>query len=314
MNTIHIAFASDENYVPHLAAVIASILTNAEKEDDFHIYVLDGGIQPESQQKIKQLEIIHSSAIDFLRPDLNVLKDCPEIAHFSKNAYSRLLLPDMLPNLDRILYMDCDMIVTSSLRSLWKSDFQGKSLAAVEDLADEFPIRYIHKLGLKYRMNFESSSFNSGMLLINLDKIRKNSSFRKTIQWIEQNQEKLVLPDQDGLNVSFKDDFIPLPFKWNIQIQPSWFELLNKKQRKEFQEYENLVKNPVGIIHYVSGIKPWHWGYWEPAGKLYWQYLALTQWKDLKPQGNWKVKLLNLIRQNKVYQFLKSIYFNSPFC
>ena len=163
-------------------------------------------------------------------------------------------------------------------------------------------------------MNFKSSSFNSGMLLINLDKVRKNNSFQKTIQWIVQNQEKLVLPDQDGLNVNFENDFVAMPFKWNIQVQPGWFELLSKKQRKEFQEYENLVKNPVGIIHYVSGIKPWHWYYWEPAGKLYWHYLAKTPWKDLKPQGNWKVKLLNLVRQNKVYMFLKSLWFNSPFC
>ncbi|MBR0190709.1 MAG: glycosyltransferase family 8 protein [Thermoguttaceae bacterium] len=314
MNTIHIAFASDENYVPHLAATIASVLSNSENENDFHIYILDGGIRPESQQKIRELTKIHPSAIDFLKPDWDILKDCPEISHFSKNTYARLLLPEMLPDLDRILYLDCDTIVTTSLSPLWKTDFQGKSLAAVEDLMEFFPVRYLQNLSMRKRLALSSTGFNAGMILINLEKIRNERLFQKTILWIGQNQEKLVVADQDGLNVIFENDFVVMPFKWNIQVQPGWFELLNKKQRKEFQEYENLVKNPVGIIHYVSGIKPWHWYYWEPAGKLYWHYLAMTPWKDLKPQGNWKVKLLNLVRQNKVYMFLKSLWFNSPFC
>lgn len=273
--TISIAFASNEHYVQHLGCTIASILANAHNDESFCFYVLDGGITWESQEKLRTLVGKKAVELHFLKVDKRLVEDLPEIAYFSLNMYSRLLLPQLLPEVNRLLYLDCDMIVTTSLAELWNSDLQGCSLGVVQ-AAFEWDKNINEKR--KEHLPIHAPMFNSGMLLIDLKKVREEGLFGKTLEWI-RDTEILVWPDQDGLNVIFEKDRVLLPQKWNIDL----CNLPNLSSDCIGEELFQLKKNPVGIIHYNSSQKPWNLDYVGMFPEYYWKYLKETPWKDYRP-------------------------------
>ena len=263
-STINIALASDENFAPHLASLVASILVNSRSDEQFSFYVLDGGIKPESKKKIQSLVSLKPFEIQFKAIDFGILENCPNIEPFSKNTYSRLLIPQMFTELSRILYLDCDMIVLDSLAELWNLDMQGKSLACVKENksgADQsFQLKLILELdGISF--------FNAGMLLINLDKIRQEGSFRKVLEWTADHKPLVMWADQDGLNAIFRDDWIPVSDKWNY-----------------VSTMTNQSETRPTIIHYLTYRKPWHVQYEGQFQSEYLKYRDMTPWKGMALQ------------------------------
>ncbi|MDO4628486.1 MAG: glycosyltransferase family 8 protein [Planctomycetia bacterium] len=295
---INIAFASDNGYVQHMGCCIASILANSRAEEQLHFYILDGGISEENKNRVEKLRQISPCEIEWLKPDMNLLKGCPIISHFSINTYLRLLLPEMLPNVDRLIYMDCDMIVTSSLAELWTTDLQGRSLGVVSEFLeytqDENYQRY------KRDLNYEVT-FNAGMLLMDMTRLHESQKFRTALQWTIENAERIACADQDALNTVFADDCLYLPFRWNIQIRPQY--VMKCLPFVKDEEVKRTLAESVGIIHYLSGEKPWHYLYYEPQRGFYWKYLQLTEWKDYRPERpKFKQRLKYFKSTNPYYQ------------
>ena len=328
MCNIRIAFATDEKYVQHMGCVIASILINATEDETFSFYILDGGITPLSKQKIESLSQLHACNIIFIPVDLDTLEKCPVISYYSLNTYLRLLLPDLLPDIDKILYLDCDMIVTSSLSDLWNAELGDASIGVVEEYVEIFSQEYqsetwhvkipciqqicqfAYKTILpsdKARLGLNALSFNAGMLLINLKKIRRQGLFHETIKWIEKHSSELVFADQDALNILFQNDLKKLPIKWNIQYQLCWDHIYVLKDWHKKKCFNNILDNPVGIIHYVSAAKPWHSFYKSKLGDEYWKYLAYTPWKDYIAPDSKELNAVRFRNTNKIYGLIKSL-------
>lgn len=260
MTHIKIALASDEKYMPHLATTIASILCNAMDSDELTFYVLDGGISVESKNRFDQLQKLKPFTLNWLPIDFSLLEKCPNISYFSKNTYSRLLLTELLPDEDRLLYMDCDIVVTTSLSELWNADLQGNSFGCVYDKGANSPACTT----IKQRLNLEHTYiFNAGILLMDLQKICQNRLFQKTLKWIEENSEIITWADQDGLNVIFQDDKLRLPDKWNVSA---------------VRTVSSELKELPAIIHYMGTQKPWQLAYRDLFGWYYWKYRDLTPW------------------------------------
>lgn len=327
MTEIHVAFATDEGYVQHLGCTIASILANAHPDEYFHFYVVDGGISEDSKQKLAYICENAPGVIQFLPVDLSKLDDCPSISYLSKSTYLRLFLPDLLPHLDKLIYLDCDMIVTDSLADLWNFDLKDKSIGVVEEFIETYSKYYLENTWRLYIPGFSTlcdkvyqtilpltsrhhklkeAGFNAGSLLINLAKVRQQGLFHKTIEWAEQNASILKYADQDALNVIFEDDLVKLPFKWNIQYQLCWTTIPLLKNWSHLPPFNNILDNPKGIIHYISGAKPWHYYYKTPIGDLYWKYLSLTPWKDYVPPKDKKLRGVKFRNTNYWYGLLKS--------
>ena len=119
MNKINICVSCDDNYSKYAGVVIASALANASEDDYLSVYVLDGGITQEHKEEILSLKSIKECDINFVEIDQSLFDEYAKIkthSYITIATYYRLKLPTLLPNVDKIIYFDCDMIINSSLK------------------------------------------------------------------------------------------------------------------------------------------------------------------------------------------------------
>lgn len=276
-DTIKVCLSSDDNYVQHLGVTIASILKNKNNEDKISFLILDGGISDENKEKIKALRSIADFEISFEKVDNSLFKLCPiqDWTHLSIVSYYRIVLPDIRPNWDKIIYLDCDIVVQGSLKELFEIDLGENYLASVVDISSE---KHAKRLGIK-------RYYNSGVLLINSKKWREDNVTSMLFKWIENNQEKIVLHDQDILNTALNDDIQELDECWNTLY-------LTRSIKEDKTKLENAK-----IIHYIDKKKPWLRYNGDKFSDKYIYYLGFTQWK-------------NFIKKYKIQVMPKSIIMN----
>ncbi len=273
---MHIFFAINNAYTRHLCVTIASILKNSTPLDDFCFYVLNNGdITKESKNKILELCNLKQFELEFITVDDTLFNECKmseACPHITRETYYRYIIPQFKPNLEKSLYLDCDLIVEDSLNLLWNTDLKDNYVGAVEEFW----------LGAKnyYKENFDiDHSFNAGVLLINNKK------------WIEDNiAEKLFInteilnlqgknkwQDQDVLNYTFKDRWLMLDPICNLQS--SCF--MHKNATSYSDKKINIAIQYPSIIHYTGGGKPWLvLGCGHPLWQRYWEYIKFTPYKE----------------------------------
>ncbi|ECQ7164294.1 glycosyltransferase [Campylobacter jejuni] len=273
-STMHIFFSSNNNYAQHLCVAIASILKNSSRLDNFYFYILDGGIDEGNKKKILYLRTIKDFEIEFIKIDKGLFKECllsVECPHITQEAYFRFIIPKIKPELDRCIYLDCDVIVEDSLNLLWNMDFENNYILAVEEFWRDGR-RY-------YKNNFSlNDCFNSGVMMINITKWKKNNIvsqlFFKTK--IVNLQNKLKWVDQDILNLVFQNKWKKISPRYNAQSPIVSYDQLDFLSFQEELIYARYF--PV-IIHY-TGVKPWDENCSHPMADKYFKYLQLT------PYGN----------------------------
>ena len=259
---INIVLASDNNYIQHLGVTLISILENSKKTTKIAFYILEDGINDENKKKLKSISEKYGANIIFCYINKSLTINFPEMGHLSRATYFRLFIPWIIPQeIQKIIYLDCDLIVLKDISSLYKINLQGKSMAAVEDVKSQEIIRIYFYPNLK-------KYFNAGVLLINLDSWRKKNITQKAIGFINQHHHNLTTADQDVLNCLLNNDWLEIPRIYNLDPKHSTINSLP-------------TKNTV-ILHYSDTIKPWSYLYVGKNKKYYFQYLALSPWKNFK--------------------------------
>ena len=183
--------------------------------------------------------------------------------HITQAMYYRYLFADLLPkSVKRLIYMDADIICKDDILPLWQLDLQGKVLAAARDYGED---RSCDRIGLK-----NGRYFNSGVILMDLTKWRRQKLTQKLFRWLEQvGSTKILWGDQDALNGVIDGAFTELPKKYNCIV------INNTTLNEELQAV---------IVHYIDYVKPWHSYYVDSDAKeLYWQYVKKSLWSDLRP-------------------------------
>lgn len=277
-DSIHIVFASDDAYVQHLGVLLVSIFEN-NKDESITVHLLSDNISAAKKALLSQVvEEQYKQKLLYYEMDKALFKDFPLRAkdHISIASYYRLKLPDLLPKeISRILYLDCDMIVTGALRPLWDTDITGMAVAAVMDNLSFMPETF-RRLSLPAGDKY----FNAGTLLINLDYWRQEDVFEKALQIAEEKSDALLWHDQDILNLLFHKNWKQVPFRWNVMntlMRPLPFYT-----PALIGEIDKEVKHRV-IIHYTCAWKPWIYPCDNPLCFEYYKYLALSPWKGFKP-------------------------------
>lgn len=303
MSQIQIVAACDDNYVQHLGVMLCSLLENSEKRNCIQINVIDGGISYENKNKI--VDFIHNkyhANIKFLEIKPEIYSQFPVSYHFTHTIYYRISIPLLFDNsVDRVLYLDSDIIVEDDVSKLWDIDLSNYFLAAVES-------PNVERNYCDLNMPEDSKYFNSGVLLINLEKWRQHNITEKTIKFIVNNQDKITWWDQDSLNSVLCNKWLPLPLRWNQQSY--FFEPHRYKQNSNNPDFMDAIKNPA-IIHYSSMRKPWEYISRHPHKNEYFYYLSLTPWQYFKPKVNLIIYFENIIRNyipKSIYKFIKLIY------
>ena len=266
MQNYNICFSLDSKYTEQFCVSAVSILKNSNINDNINFYILDGGLTEKDKTYIELLKNIKDFNIEYLQIDEKDFKDCPLLKekgdkhkdyHVTLPTYFRFKLPELLPKLEKILYLDCDVIVRTSLKELFAVSFKDKAVAMVEDVESK---REAARLGLK-------KYCNAGVMLINLDYWRKNDISRLLFDYVKTNKKKILWQDQDVINAVLDEKIKYINNKWNYQ-----YFLYDEVDSKKLSE--------CCILHLAGRFKPWLMPFEHFLYDYYYSYLLLTPFSE----------------------------------
>lgn len=296
---MEIALCHDENYAPYGSVVMSSVMGHNPSVDiTFHILHTD--LSSEKCLVIKYWVESHpNKSVKFYRMRKENFADFPidEHTYLDYGAYIRLFLGECLADIDKVLYLDCDIIVNGSLDSLWDTDINGYAVAGVRDRINDY-IRVYNRL--QYPLS--DGYINSGVMLINLKKWRDDSFFDKAKTAAKMSPKILMNHDQDLINMIYHGQIKMLPFKYNLLEYYLYTEDWLYMDRKYYAEIIEACKSPT-IIHFCMPQKPWHYECINPYKELYYKYRAMTPWQEVKLTH----KVQRLSNKQKLKLFMEKI-------
>ncbi len=260
---LNIFFAVDKLYLIHFTVALTSILEN-NRDLDINVYVLHDLDDTTGLDEIVSFcKKNYNTTLHLLTVDISIFDNFQITLYISKASYFRLLFADIIPaHVDSGLYIDCDTVVTGSLKELTELSFfdTGKtieySILGVSDKNEAEELIRLNNLGIPSKMYF-----NAGVLFINLEKWREDAVSGKLIQIAKEYKEHLDWWDQDVLNIFFPNQC--------GKINTTYNNFPDKK----------LPETPV-VIHFTGSSKPWHYFNEHPYKAMYWKYLKLSPFKD----------------------------------
>jgi len=287
---IIIAVACDRKFAPPLTVMLKSLLAHAAGARRFIVYILSDGLGHAVRTTICDSLKDRRAEIRFVEIDQKPLENLKLSHHASMAVYFRLMIQTAVPEeIDRLIYLDSDLIVSADLQALWEMDFHGKTLLAVQEqsrdaqtVSAKWALPNYLDLGLPPDAKF----FNSGVMLIDLKKWRDTDVSGRAFAYLRAYREKVLWWDQDALNAVLAGEWGELDHRWNLLTQtftnPRW----DDGPVKDRQAYETLVRHPF-ILHFNTGKKPWERGNRHPLRELFFHYLSLTRWAGRWP-SRWR--------------------------
>ena len=279
---INILIASDINYAPYYGVMLTSLfINNAESSFDIYLITDDTWTNKETE-RFDRLCAKYSS--DFhvrIIEDIEMANKFPIGKHLNRATYYNLNIANLLPEtVHRVIYMDGDMIVNGSLKSLWELDLEDKACGMVVGpmwLEDDV----YHRLEYDKKWGY----YNNGTTLYDLDYIRKIDFSKHAVEYILKNADKLEMMDQDTTNVLLHEKIMRIPVQYNFQVKLFW-ESHWKGYTEAFRnELVDAAKQPI-IIHYSDRRKPWQLIYsGMPYAKIWNKYYRLSEWHGEKTIG-----------------------------
>jgi lipopolysaccharide biosynthesis glycosyltransferase len=288
VTVLHVSCAADARYVPHTAAMLHSVLTEAGF-DEIRVHFLRGqGVTAEHARALTEMVSAHGGAISFLDVPGDRVAGLPTMDEIGPAMWNRFFLTELLPDVERILYLDADTIVLDSLHALWETDLDGCHVGAVTNVFQEDHIPLPARLGLEPR-----DYFNSGVLLMNLDLMRRDGSAAALFEYARANAERLVWPDQDVLNAVLGPTRRRLAPRWNCMTSVLRFPWAAYVFSAE--ELEEARRRPA-IRHFEgpSVNKPWHILCDGDRREAYFRHRRQTPWPTVRREG---VTPANLVRR-----------------
>lgn len=267
MNTykeIPIFFAIDDGYTPFLAVAMQSLIENASKEYKYLIKILHTNVQKEHMEEIKTFESENVN-IEFVDLSYYIEKVQDKLYtrdYYTNTTYFRLFLPELYPQFDKVLYLDSDVILVGDISELYNTDLGTNLVAAApDDIIQKNKVFQDYAelvVGVAKYQNY----FNAGVLLMNLDELRK-FKFQEKFLYLLEKVKFSVAQDQDYLNRLCKGRTTLVSHDWNVM------PYVNDETKPE----------DIKLIHYNFAYKPWHFE--DVTYKEYfWKYAEKTQYYD----------------------------------
>lgn len=301
-DVIHIACAADAKYLPHAAAMLVSVL---RRHPNTQVHFLHGEELPQAELAplVEMVEglggVWHSHYIP-----AEWVAGLPRMQRIPAIMWYRVYLAEILPDVDRILYMDCDTLLMDDLTSLWRTDLSSAYLGAVNNVLDNDMNSWPQELGLPADQHY----FNSGVLLLNLQAMRADDMSRRIITYGREKADQLKWPDQDALNYLLGHRRVELDPRWNCQNSLYYYP-----HSRNFFDKKKLVAaiQQPGIVHFEGGqiVKPWHYLSKHPSRKYYFACRSQTPWPDVSITGKTPFNcLLRLLPTKAAIAILLTVY------
>lgn len=278
---INVAYACDDNYLPHTGISILSLLDHNQLIDELDIYLISVNI---SKVNITEIQNI----VDRFNRKLIVIpfkELCPglklsALGRHIETVYAKLFFGN-IADVDKIIYLDSDVIINGSLLEMWEVDLGENYFGLVKTVTKS----YSQSLGLEITDVF----YNDGVAIVNTSKLRSDYMQEKFINFIDLYNGNPPVLSEGTINVVCKNRIKTIHPKFNLG---SSFLMYNSKDlniiSNEVEYYPNKVieealLKPV-VIHYLTGWfkRPWEIGCTHPFKAKYLDYKAKTIWKDSK--------------------------------
>lgn len=308
-DTIHILAASNDGFAQHFGVTALSVLKNTSFPPRVHFHLIDDDISLTNKQILKELVSEYGAQIEYLKCERSMFEGFYETEHMPVTTYYRLLAPSMLDkDIQKVIYLDSDVVVKSDIKELWEENIDVYALAAVEDNHGTSRFKDL-------KIPDDAAYFNAGILVINLTFWRMYHIGERVLQYAKQFEGDLIWQDQDALNAVCYKSWKRLHPKWNVQT--NMFELRPHEQVFYLSELKEALNQP-SIIHYTTqGSKPWFYASIHPFKNDYYLYLNKSHWADYSPKDkNSKILLKRTGKQVQimmkkllplsVYLYLKS--------
>lgn len=333
-NNVVVSFSSDDNYVPYLSVAIQSIIDHASAKSNYDIVVLKTNIAKYKEKKIQRMaEQYDNISIRFV--DVRYLAEkfkssiTSSFMHYNQSIYYRYFIQEIFKNYDKVLYLDCDVLLRSDIAELYNQDLNGHIIGAVRDIERA---RWLKSAKRQETLNFDKNLgvldsyqyFNSGVCLFNVSKMKKTGFMEKALSLTEVWLKKLNwIGDQDIINSICFGDVQFIDASWNMM----WIvNIFVKQWDTELDEisliaYKKSVKE-CNLIHYCDTFKPWknidfefadYW--WETARHTpFYEELLMKNIRPNCENGNTKIaatvkEIKKYEKKMRVHRFLKHITF-----
>jgi lipopolysaccharide biosynthesis glycosyltransferase len=280
--TIPIVFSADDYYIPYTAAAIQSIIEHAKKEDDYRFYVLHKNISDEFVRPLREhISRFPNCHIDFINVSPYIADYALFISrHISIETYFRLLIPYILTDYNKVIYLDGDILCRADISELYKMELNDSLLSAVRDVGVSWyysPNHSEYMSGLYQvllHLQKPENYFNAGVTAINTDLFRKTFTLKYLFEFTASRE--FQIHDQDVLNTLCEGKVLLLPFAWNFMRTDDDAQYLPEYLKEQYTEAGNNPK----LIHF----KPWTHGNYSPYvpfSEYFWKYAARTPFYDL---------------------------------
>lgn len=279
---IPVVFAADNNYVPMLTTTIYSALSNASKEYFYDVVVLHRDIAGDNQATMQRfLGQFENMSLRFCDVSEHVHRHdlSTNNPHISIETYYRFLIQEILPDYDKVLYLDSDLIIQGDISELYSVDLGNNLLAAAHDIdflgnlnmKDGKRLTYAEKvLGMKNPYDY----FQAGVLVLNTAEMRNLYSIETWLDYASD--DSFIYNDQDVLNAHCEGRVTWLDYDWNVMIDcnnriANVFSFAPASAFDAFNDSRNHEK----IIHYAGFEKPWKLSSCDRSAS-YWAYARQT--------------------------------------
>ncbi len=281
-NHLHVALASDQNYAEFVAVVMVSLFDTNHWQNFTTVHLLSNGIDGQTLEKLQQhvpdgrgeLKVYD---IRTLKEDLGI--DVPPTIAIT--SYARLFLPDLVSkDVERVLYVDCDVVVSNSVKDFYCVQFDGHWVAGVRDTL------YGESTKTAVGMAPSDEYLNAGVLLMNLKAWRENRVTQQCLDFLLERGGKVVHHDQGIINGVCNHHKLVVHPKFNVTTSyfSHSYSLLTRHNAPFYSQQEvNEAKNAPAIIHFTEGFynRPWIDNSLHPLREVFIHYHQLTQWADV---------------------------------
>jgi len=257
---MHVALCVDRAVTVTAAVVITSMLEHASHPGRIAIHLVHD-VSKHAIDRFERLVGRFGSSLKTYRFNPDSHFELPQIRHLSRMAYTRLLLPEILPQeVDHVLYLDTDLIIMRDVLELEHFDFNGCLVGATLDTQ-----RCHDPVLLKYccdELNIPKQTpyFNSAVLIIDLRRWRNSGTASTIVSFHSKYADQLIAADQDGLNAVVRGQFAKLGFEWNYRRSPASNETRAPRHDPLWQIYFDWTSrpDPRPVVYHMTGRnKPW---------------------------------------------------------
>jgi lipopolysaccharide biosynthesis glycosyltransferase len=264
-----VACAANEEFLAPVSAMLHSLGQAVDGAVEV-VLLHDEDLSHEGRSRVERTVRDTGGTLRFVAVPAERLAAFPS-GRFPRTIWARALLPELLPDAARVLYLDADTIVLDSPAPLWSTDLGDAPFAAVANplypFMDDWPRE---RLGIDDIRQY----VNSGVLLLNLDQLRREDAPGRLLAFARAHPEN-PCPDQDALSALFGARHASLHPRWNAQVT-LWDLRMDQMPFTEAEVHE--ARRDPAIVHFIGPFKPWHYLCRHPYADRYFAHLAATPW------------------------------------